>query len=406
MNEGDYRALDAAFRAGRRDAAMPDRYDPEEARRNTEAVAGAGPEPPPVELRANGEGDGPRALVMTTDLSVAPGPRRWLVKDWILYGRTLMLYGEGGSGKTQLAAQLAHNLADGASHDRRWFDGGPEICEPASSVVYLSWEDDLDELKRRLLQHPDYAFAGAAELHRRTDGRLRLMDGAGFGPLWTPGARNGIGMPTEFADRVKAQAEADGARLIVIDSLASAFAASEIARPEVRAFASHFDGWGRRVGCAVVIVAHPSRSNADYSGSTDWRNFGRSMLTFEKIGNGRASLTRNKANYAAEGTAFDLADWKWWKIAAPGAEPPPDVQDTRTEAAIVDLLTEHCPEPLSKSAIEGALVYKGSGIGATRLRRTIARMELAGTLTRDSGSRGAVMLGLAGEDEHDLDPDS
>ena len=138
-----------------------------------------------------------------------------------------------------------------------WFEGGPEICEPASPVVYLSWEDDLDELKRRLLQHPDYAFAGAPELHRRMGERLRIIDGAGFGPLWTPGARGGIGAPTEFADRVMAQAEADGARLIVVDSLASAFAASEIARPEVRAFASHFDGWGRRVGCAVVIVGAP-----------------------------------------------------------------------------------------------------------------------------------------------------
>ena len=130
------------------------------------------------------------------------------------------------------------------------------------------------------------------------------------------------------------------------------------------------------------------------------------MLTFEKTGDGRASLTRNKANYAAAGTAFDLAGWKWWKTAAPGAEPPPDARDAKTEAAVVALLTEHRAKPLSKTAIEGALLYKGSGIGATRLRRTIARMELAGTITRDTGPRRAVMLGLAGEDEHDPDPDS
>ena len=244
---------------------MSDRYDPEEAMRATEAVRDRGPMTPadpaarvappyddPEPPREAEAADDLPPLVSTTDLSVPPAPRRWLVKEWVLFGRTLMLYGEGGSGKTQLAAQLAHNMTDGASHDRRWFDGGPEVCEPASPVVYLSWEDDLDELKRRLLQHPDYAFAGAAELHRRTGGRLRLMDGAGFGPLWTPGARNGIGMPSDFAERVKAQAEADGARLIVVDSLASAFAGSEIARAEVRAFVSHFDGWGRRVGCAVV----------------------------------------------------------------------------------------------------------------------------------------------------------
>src|SRR5258708_1540120 len=72
---------------------------------------------------------------------VAP-PRPWHVAGWIR-GRTVtMLAGDGGVGKTILALQLAVATVAG----KPWLGLTPEF----GPVVYLSAEDDVDELHRRL----------------------------------------------------------------------------------------------------------------------------------------------------------------------------------------------------------------------------------------------------------------
>jgi RecA-family ATPase len=70
-------------------------------------------------------------------------PRSWLVRDMIPDRTVTMVSGDGAVGKSLLALQLAVAVAMGA---REWVGTLPE----AGSVLFVSAEDDIDELHRRL----------------------------------------------------------------------------------------------------------------------------------------------------------------------------------------------------------------------------------------------------------------
>jgi len=67
--------------------------------------------------------------------------RRWIVRDWLPFGYTTALYGDGGTGKTLLAQQLMTSCATGVP----WLGMTTMRCP----VLGLFCEDDEDELHRR-----------------------------------------------------------------------------------------------------------------------------------------------------------------------------------------------------------------------------------------------------------------
>ena len=69
-------------------------------------------------------------------------PREWIVSDYIPHKTVTLLFGDGGTGKSLLALQLASARALA----REWIGLLPE---PGQTLV-LSAEDDADELQRRL----------------------------------------------------------------------------------------------------------------------------------------------------------------------------------------------------------------------------------------------------------------
>jgi RecA-family ATPase len=74
-------------------------------------------------------------------------PREWLVQDWIPGRNATLLFGDGGTGKSLMALQLAVAVAAG----RTWLGMHPK----AGTAMFLTAEDER------------------AELHRRTDDILR-----------------------------------------------------------------------------------------------------------------------------------------------------------------------------------------------------------------------------------------
>ena len=287
-----------------------------------------------------------------------------------------MLTGEGGAGKTQLAVQLAYSIAAGRSagdEAHAWFAGGPEIMEGAGPVVYATWEEEAAELQRRMLRGPAYHHAGARELHEHLGGRFYALDLAARGPLWQPAGKDGAGTGalTALGVELQAMGEEVGARLLVIDALDSAYACNENDRPVVRAFLNCWDEWGRRSGCAPLIVAHPPKTEANYSGSTAWRNGPRTMLNFKKEPEGRAILEITKSNYSAPGAKITLTDWSWWRGLDPDIV---KAEGAAAKAAIYRSMTEALAEadgPLSKGALEKAIG------GAANTRRTTIADALA-----------------------------
>ena len=323
-----------------------------------------------------------------SDWSAAPPRRKWLIDGWLSRGRIALLSGRGGAGKSKLGIQLCHAIAAGSAGQdgtRRWFDGGPEINIGEEHVAFATWEDDADEIMRRMFDHPAYAHGNAAAaLNADLADRLHVFDLAGQGPLWEQSDR-GHGRLTETGIALRLRCEAAGARLLVIDPLSAAYADSEISRGAVRAFIGSWDAWGREADCTVFIVGHPPKGNAGddarYSGSTDWRNGVRSFLFLERMDamQDRATLVADKVSYAPQPKDIALENWVWWK-ALPWSETPKGAAEADRKDQIIELLEDEQPRSQRET------IKEVSG-NAQAVRRTLQRMVVDGTLIQESKGR-------------------
>ena len=301
-----------------------------------------------------------RAQLQTrSTFNVEPGPRQWLVERWLPLGRIALLTGTGGRGKSRLALQLAAAIA--GQTDGVWLQGSSAISVhhafQAQPVVYVSWEDTLDELHWRLWDWP--------ALERKDDnvapddllaGRLHLVDAADRGPVFGPEFGRHIATRsrlTAFGRRVLDYTTQVKAKLLVLDPVAACYGGDENSRAHVREFMSVLDSFGRTHACTVLLIAHKAKSgDADYSGSTDWHSAARALCTmefnskFEMDMHARVAtrvtmvaagvsekvadrvlaalkdeqaatliLKRGKANYSdTDIVTLDRDSWRWWRL--------------------------------------------------------------------------------------------
>lgn len=225
-------------------------------------------------------------LPVVADWHAEPPPREWLARRWLPAAAVSLLTGPGGAGKSRLALQIAASVAGGAGGGRFVLGEGregPRIEGAAPApVLIVGWEDDAAEISRRLR----WIGAEPGEL----GDRLRYVPLAGLGPLWAPAGGSGhvstSGAPTAHGEALAAVVRADRPALVVLDPLAAAYGLSELDRSLVRAFLSWLAALAAESGAAILLVAHPPKAgaagaDADYSGSTDWRNGVRSLLVLE-----------------------------------------------------------------------------------------------------------------------------
>jgi len=285
----------------------------------------------------------PKPLPKTEWTDKPPEPRQWLVRDWLPAGRLASLYGAGGAGKSRLAMQIAAAVMHGGTPvPVRFGNGGKDhrsalemeasgmagVREGGQRVLWLSWEDELDEFRRR------WEMAHAAEAIPVSNPDPELLTYIDMrevgGSLWAPGGGVGNNHIANRADWTMAGKRflrtLEGHALAVIDPIAAAFASSENDRALVRAFASAIDRAAEESECAVLLVGHPPKEaekggGSGYSGSTDWRNAVRSMMVLETSeetghcidGDGKDRkakawrLSLDKASYAREGRFVWLA---------------------------------------------------------------------------------------------------
>ena len=238
------------------------------------------PEPEPFETAADWAGPWP--------------DREWLIGGWLPVGRVGMFGGRGGRGKSRLALQLAARLAADPPGvgaflpplqtdtwgSRAVAEAGLEIDPShAGPVVFASWEDEQAEFGRRLEAMATAGLVGPAACL----GRLHYIDMRRKGPVWAPasaGSRHILTAAelTAAGASLRATCEQQGAVLLILDSLAGAYASDENQRGLVRSFLSSWDEWGSRQRCAVMLIAHPPKGNSgdrsgeddDFAGSGDW----------------------------------------------------------------------------------------------------------------------------------------
>ena len=222
-----------------------------------------------------------------------PPDREWLNKPWLPRGRAGMFAGKSGSGKSLIGVELAASVATGGgkweerggiANAREWTGPGTPCPLPGvtgGSVVMASWEDEGEEVRRRL------GWIEAAERKRGITERLvkRLKQNFTYVEMNRAGAvwgRHGPGPNTELSltdsgRRLRDICEEMGACLLILDPLINAFRANENANEDAAAFFADWDGWGRDTVCTVLVIHHPGKNknpenNADdsYRGASAW----------------------------------------------------------------------------------------------------------------------------------------
>ena len=308
-------------------------------------------------------------------------PRRWIVERWIPQAETTLLAGDGGSGKTTLAMQLAVACASGTE----WLGMKVEPC----SVLYVSAEDPTDELHFRLdriraqLQQP-ISLAG-----------LHFLDLAGEPATIATFERNGKLKLEALFGYIEGIASEWKAGLMILDAAADFFGGNENERSEVRAFIGALRGLAMRLDAAVLIIAHPSvdgiKTGRGYSGSTHWNNGVRSRATFTKLEKTQENpnpdpdartLELSKSNRARAG---DQIHMRWsagiFMRVTPGTGRS-TVSDLHAEQVFLDLLAKRNAQKRYVSHKKGpsyapavlAEEPKGRELGKASLRAAMDRL--------------------------------
>jgi RecA-family ATPase len=267
------------------------------------------------------------------------------------------LGGDGGVGKSMVGLQLGVATAI----DKQWLGMSPR----SGPVIYLSAEDDLDELHRRLEAIAASYGVAVADL---TD--LHLLPMAGLDAvLGAPGER-GVISPTEVWRALLRLVERIKPCLVILDTLADVFAGNENARLEVRTFVGMLRGLAIEHDLAVLLLAHPSlsgmASGSGTSGSTGWNNSVRSRLYLEnpkgerdrEIDPDLRVLSVKKVNYGPPGLQLTL---KWYAggFVREGADGAPGGLDrltaqARDERIFFDLLKAYNEQGRTVSPNPGA----------------------------------------------------
>ena len=286
-----------------------------------------------MQFPALGQGDAAHARASkwfcAADLEGLQVPdREWLVPDLIPARTVTLLYGDGGTGKSLLALQLAVAVALGQS----WIG----LPVKSGKALFPSAEDEADELHRRLADIVRNEGARLSDLRNLTirslageDAMLARLAGA-TGPL----------VASDLYREVDALLEAERPALLVLDTLADMFPGNENDKAQVRAFVGLLKRLAIKHDCAVVVLAHPSLSGMasgnGTSGNVAWSGSARSRLYLERVASEGHEADQNarilrtmKANYGPKGGEIVMR----WKAGVFVADATPDSLDRMAAGA-------------------------------------------------------------------------
>jgi|tagenome__1003787_1003787.scaffolds.fasta_scaffold20940906_4 RecA-family ATPase len=270
-----------------------------------------------------------------------PPEREWAVQDRFPLRNVGLFSGEGSAGKSILLMQL------GAAHvlGKDWALTLPE----PGPFLYLSAEDEEDELERRLGAIAGHYGTSLAELVRD----YHIISRFGRDAVLACPDRNGQIRPTPLFEELKQAAHDIRPKLIGLDTAADIFGGDEVSRRQVRQFVGLLRGLAIAGNSAVLIALHPSltgiTSGTGLSGSTAWHNSvrARAYLTSEKTEDGSDSGLRQlefmKNNYGPISASVTL---QWKAIGKAGVYLPVSsgssldkvAADTKAEDVFLDLL--------------------------------------------------------------------
>ncbi len=273
----------------------------------------------------------------STLLSEPAKPVEELVAGWVEKGITTFLAGPGGSNKSRLAIQIGLSVEAG----RDALGGTTE----RATFVYLSSEDDREEVKRR-------GQRIAARLGIASDGGAHYLDCRGRDSALAVIEPGKAPQPTPFhaslRDKLKAM---PGHKFVVLDScydFAHFARDAKIDEGAVRNFLKMLDTLCVETDSTLLVIWHPSQAGAergDMSGwSVAWHNAHRARLSLSKDREGGAyTLKVEKRNHGPEGAELKLV-WPGMGLMLPHGALAEAEADRNFDEAVVALAIELAKE--------------------------------------------------------------
>jgi RecA-family ATPase len=299
------------------------------------------PKPPPLKL-----------VTPTAWRGIAIPPMQWLALSRIPAGDATILSGDGGSGKTIVALQLAVAVERGLGD---WLG---TTCEQGP-VIFFSAEEPEAEMRRRL-----HRVARKRGLEPDDIENLHFHFADPDACLLGMSRPNGPMVPTPLFELLRSAAMDIRPALIVIDSIAASFGANQNDRVQARGFVSLFRRLAQDAGCAVLLLDHPSLSGitngTGRGGSVDWQNATRARLHLETVDDAEGGTDRvlelKKTNYGPCGEKVKLR-WEDGCFVLQGAVAAP------AQAAAFNAADRAYLDCLDVATAQGRNVFAATGRG-------------------------------------------
>jgi RecA-family ATPase len=317
--------------------------------------------------------------------------RRWCVHDRIPMRNVTLLSGDGATGKTTIALQLAVLVA---TSQNDWL--GAMIDEPGP-VLFLTAEEELDEIHYRLemiVQRYGLTFSN-------TRARMHLICRPGEDcVLGAPNLKTASLLLTEQYARLRLTIDAIKPKLVILESSADLFAGNESDRSLVRQFIRALRSLSIEYDCAIVLISHPSlvglSSGSGTAGSTQWQNSVRSRMYFTRDKDTKEDdnsdirlLKVMKLNYAKQGEVvrvkFDKGVFNLEQKLTGFAEQARDQELERTFMVLLERFNKegrhvsdkegktYAPAHFAKETVAKAIKATSSQLTAAMLRLFEAR---------------------------------
>lgn len=235
-------------------------------------------------------------------------PREWGLDGWEPWRSCVYLTGLGATGKSLLTQQRMTCAAAGLN-----FFG---VQLRPGIAIYITCEDDMKELHRR--QETINAALGITWADLR--GRLFLVSLKGQlnKELATFDVEGRMRVSPRWLS-LRRTIEQVGATHVALDNVAHFYTGNENIRNQVAAFVGLLDGLAEEIDGVVLLLGHPNKAGAEFSGSTAWENQVRSrlFLSLDKVDGGEVVdpdarvLTNSKPNYSRRGQELRFR-WHEW----------------------------------------------------------------------------------------------
>lgn len=165
---------------------------------------------------------------------IAMEPIDWLIRNWLPLGKLVLLAGQAGTGKTQLAISIAAKLSAGLT----LVDGSQH---PPSNVLIWTGEDDASTV---IVPRFKAAMADMSRVH--------IIQGV----IEADGKRRPFDFAVDLSELKRRVTEIEEVVLIIIDPIVSVVAGDSNKSSDVRAGLQPIVELAQELNCAIIGITH------------------------------------------------------------------------------------------------------------------------------------------------------